>query len=132
MVLRPRGAFPRLTKSARSVLPSVHLTTSALRFIRFRGSIARPTPAAPQRFTGRLAATGAWFAEKVAGYPLFLPGLSPGDIPPVSLAHQVIWQRIRSGALKARHIRRGSVKGLYVQLGEDRLPLFETAEAGDG
>ncbi len=50
----------------------------------------------------------------------------------LGVSRQVIWQRIRSGALKARHIRRGSVKGLYVQLGEDRLPLFETPEAGDG
>ena len=54
----------------------------------FRGSIARPMPAACQRFACRLATTGAWFAEKVAGCPLFLPGLSPSDIPPVSLAHQ--------------------------------------------
>ncbi len=50
----------------------------------------------------------------------------------LGVSRQVIWQRIRSGALKARHIRRGSVKGLYVQLGDDRLPLFETPEAGDG
>ncbi len=50
----------------------------------------------------------------------------------LGVSRQVIWQRIRSGALEARHIRRGSVKGLYVQLGDDRLPLFETAEAGDG
>ena len=33
----------------------------------FRGSMARPTPTACQRFTCRLATTGAWFAEKVAG-----------------------------------------------------------------
>ena len=50
----------------------------------------------------------------------------------LGVSRQVIWQRIRSGALKARHIRRGSVKGLYVQLGDDRLPLFDTLEAGDG
>ena len=74
-------------KTAPRVLPSAEWTASALRFRLLRGSIARPTPAAPQRFACRLAATDAWFTEKVVGSPLFLPGLSPGNIPPVSLAH---------------------------------------------
>ena len=66
--------------------PSDSLGTS---FVGFRGSIARPAPAACQLFACCLATTGAWFAEKVVGWPFFLPGLSPGDIPPVSLALQM-------------------------------------------
>ena len=37
------------------------------RSLAFRGSIARPTPAAHQRFACRLTATDAWFAGKVVG-----------------------------------------------------------------
>ena len=50
----------------------------------------------------------------------------------LGVSRQTIWQRIRSGELKARHIRRGSVKGVYVHLGEARLPLLDDAELHDG
>ena len=50
----------------------------------------------------------------------------------LGLSRQTIWQRIRSGELEARHIRRGAVKGLYVHPGEDRLPLLDGLELNDG
>ena len=47
----------------------------------------------------------------------------------LGVSRQRVWQRIRSGELEARNIRRGPVKGLYVRVGqEDSLPLFDDTE----
>ena len=46
----------------------------------------------------------------------------------LGVTRQRIWQRIRDGELQARHIRRGPVKGLYVHLEEERMPLLEGLE----
>ena len=47
----------------------------------------------------------------------------------LGVSRQRVWQRIRSGELEARKIRRGPVKGLYVRVGqEDSLPLFDDTE----
>ena len=47
----------------------------------------------------------------------------------LGVSRQRVWQRIRSGELEARNIRRGLVKGLYVRVGqEDSLPLFDDTE----
>ncbi len=85
------------TKTVPRVLPSAEWTASALRFTMFTW-LNSPAHAC------RLATTGAWFTENVVGSPLFLPGLSPGNMPPVSLAHPPFARQIAFISLRTASI----------------------------
>ena len=43
----------------------------------------------------------------------------------LGVSRQTIWQRAASGRLESCHVKRGAVRGLYVRLEEDELPLFD-------
>jgi excisionase family DNA binding protein len=43
----------------------------------------------------------------------------------LGVSRQTIWQRAASGQLESCHVKRGGVRGLYVRLETDELPLFE-------
>ena len=43
----------------------------------------------------------------------------------LGVSRQTIWQRAASGQLESCHVKRGAVRGLYVRLETDELPLFE-------
>ena len=43
----------------------------------------------------------------------------------LGVSRQTIWQRAASGKLESCHVKRGAVRGLYVRLEEDELPLFD-------
>ena len=43
----------------------------------------------------------------------------------LGVSRQTIWQRAASGQLESCHLKRGAVRGLYVRLQTDELPLFE-------
>ena len=43
----------------------------------------------------------------------------------LGVSRQTIWQRAASGQLESCHVKRGAVRGLYVRLQTDELPLFE-------
>ena len=64
-----------------------------------RGSIARPAPAAPQRFACRLAATDAWFAEEVA-----VTLSSCRDFHPAT-SHQLAWRTNLSGQVPKQSMK---------------------------
>ena len=43
----------------------------------------------------------------------------------LGVSRQTIWQRVAAGQLESCHVKRGAVRGLYIQLKEDELPLFD-------
>ena len=43
----------------------------------------------------------------------------------LGVSRQTIWQRAASGQLESCHVKRGSVRGLYIRLEADELPLLE-------
>ena len=43
----------------------------------------------------------------------------------LGVSRQTIWQRAASGKLESCHVKRGAVRGLYVRLEADALPLFD-------
>ena len=43
----------------------------------------------------------------------------------LGVSRQTIWQRAASGQLESCHVKRGAVRGLYVRLEADGLPLFD-------
>ena len=43
----------------------------------------------------------------------------------LGVSRQTVWQRVASGKLESCHVKRGAVRGLYVRLEADRLPLFD-------
>ena len=43
----------------------------------------------------------------------------------LGVSRQTVWQRVASGKLESCHVKRGAVRGLYVRLEADALPLFE-------
>ena len=97
MVLRPRGAPARLTNRGTQGVAFGQLDDLGTPVSQgSRGSITRPTPAAPQRFACRLAATGAWFTEEVA-----VTLSSCRDLHPATV-HQLAWRTqltLMAGAL---------------------------------
>ncbi len=43
----------------------------------------------------------------------------------LGVSRQTVWQRAASGKLESCHVKRGVVRGLYVRLEADGLPLFD-------
>ena len=48
----------------------------------------------------------------------------------LGVSRQTIWQRAASGQLESCHVKRGAVRGLYVRLEADGLPLFDGTPSG--
>ncbi len=48
----------------------------------------------------------------------------------LGVSRQTVWQRVASGKLESCHVKRGAVRGLYVRLEADGLPLFDGTPSG--
>ena len=46
-------------------------------------------------------------------------------------SRQTVWERVKSGRLESCRVKRGSVRGLYIRLEEQELPLFAEAPADE-
>ena len=49
----------------------------------------------------------------------------------LGVSRQTIWKRVASGSLESCHVKHGAIRGLYIRLESDGLPLFE-GTLGDG
>ena len=80
-----------LTNSVLPVLPSANWTTSALRTSGFSLLISPARTRPCERFTCRLAATGASLGVEVIGYSFLPAGLSPAVLPKLACRTQLAW-----------------------------------------
>ena len=83
-----------LTNSVLPVLPSANWTTSALRTSGFSLLISPARTRPCERFTCRLAATGASLGVEVIGYSFLPAGLSPAVLPKLACRTQLAWRTL--------------------------------------